>query len=412
MIKKTLIAIGAFVSLQMYAGGYQVSLQGQRQIAMGHAATGLSLDGSSIFFNPGALSFTPKRNVNLGASIIMAKALYDASTSEYPSTYQARNLNKIGTPFSFYADFNTGEDDKWKVGLGVYTPYGSAVEYEEGWKGRFLLKSIDLKAICIQPTVSYRIGNFGIGAGFVYGIGSFKFERGVPLTTLGTDAEGNALLEGKASGMGFNIGVFGKLNDQWTVGINYRSLIKMKSKDGKADFTVPSAVGSLFPDTEVAAELPLPAVATLGVGYKATEKLQLAFDAQYTFWSVYDTLRFDYTSNTAGLTDTKSDRSYANSLTLRLGAEYNVNSKIDVRAGVVYDFAAADKYHMTPETPDANRFAPSVGLGIKPIENLTIDVSLLWVEGQKREIRNTESNFNGTYKLRALVPGLGLSYRF
>lgn len=414
MVKNLFIALSVLIlNTNMYAGGYQVSLQGQRQIAMGHAATGLALDGSSIFFNPGALSLTPKRSIMAGASFILAKAIYDANTAENPSTYQARNQNTLGTPFSFYADFNTGgAETKWRVGLGVYTPYGSAVKYDDDWKGRFLLKSIDLKAICIQPTVSYSFGKVGIGAGLVYGIGSFDFVRGVPLMDYGTNEEGSAHLNGKASGLGYNLGIFAKLTDKWTVGANYRSNIDMKSSGGKADFQTPNAVANLFPDTEVKASLPLPAVATLGTGYKVNEKLQLAFDANITFWSVYDTLRFDYKETTAGLQNTRSARKYNNSLTLRLGAEYNVNKMIDVRMGIVGDYTPVDQEYMTPETPDMNRVAPSIGLGIKPIKNLSIDLSLLWVEGIKREIRNIESNFNGTYKLRAIIPGIGITYQY
>jgi len=400
------------INTSIYAGGYQVSLQGQRQIAMGHTGTGLALDGSSIFFNPGALSLTPKRSIMAGASFIQAKAIYDASTAGNPSNYQARNQNSLGTPFSFFADFNTkGAESKWRIGFGVYTPYGSAVKYDDDWKGRFLLKSIDLKAICLQPTLSYSFGNVGIGAGFVYSIGSFDFERGIPLTS-STGEEGNAHLSGKASGMGYNVGIFAKLSDKWTVGANYRSNIDMKSKNGKAEFTTPSSLAYLFPNTEVDATLPLPAVATLGTGYKVNDKLQLAFDANITFWNVYDTLRFDYKDNTAGLQDTRSPRRYNNSLTLRLGAEYNVNKMIDVRMGIVGDYTPVDQEYMTPETPDMNRVAPSIGLGIKPIENLSIDLSLLWVEGLKREIKNVESNFNGTYKLRAIIPGIGITYHY
>ena len=42
---------------QLYAGGFQLNLQGSRQLGMGHTGTGLVYDAATLFFNPGGMSF-------------------------------------------------------------------------------------------------------------------------------------------------------------------------------------------------------------------------------------------------------------------------------------------------------------------------------------------------------------------
>ena len=53
-----LIALLAWCS---YAGGYQVRLQGQKQTGMGLVGSPLNFGASSLFYNPGGLSFMEKK---------------------------------------------------------------------------------------------------------------------------------------------------------------------------------------------------------------------------------------------------------------------------------------------------------------------------------------------------------------
>ena len=45
------------LTVNTFAGGYQVGLHGVKQIGMGLVGTSLTLDASSLFYNPGGLSF-------------------------------------------------------------------------------------------------------------------------------------------------------------------------------------------------------------------------------------------------------------------------------------------------------------------------------------------------------------------
>src|ERR1035437_1474604 len=92
------------------AGGFQVNLQGQKQTGMGHTGTGLLLDGSSIFFNPGAVSFIDSlRMFNVGGNFIFPRIQY---LEPAPGTYTAEMNHHLGTPFSVYAVYKIKKEDR------------------------------------------------------------------------------------------------------------------------------------------------------------------------------------------------------------------------------------------------------------------------------------------------------------
>ena len=418
--KLTLLAL--LISTSVFGGGFQVALQGQRQIGMGHTGTALAYDASSIFFNPGSLVFTKKNNVTMGGSFIRSRVAYLAPQGvNAPSNYSAMTESPMGTPFTFYASYGKA-DGNLKFGLGVYTPYGSGVKWADDWKGYSVLQELKLQSIFFQPTVSYKFGEVGIGVGFVYAIGAVDLRKGVG--SLATDnGFSSAQLKGNASGIGYNVGLHYDLDETFSLGLNYRSKVDMEVNGGDATFNVPpSAVAlGLFPQggTKFDATLPLPGTMSIGLAHKVNSKFTLAFDYNIVFWSAYQELKFNYKDTVNGALTTSSPRRYRDASIIRVGGEYMASDKLAIRAGYYFDQTPVKDGFMTPETPDANRNCFTFGLGYKFSDKFSADASFLFIEGTERELKQSEidksaqdSFLAGKYKLRVLVPGVSLSYKF
>ena len=406
---KNIIFTIAFLCLLLSLGHvYQVNLQGQKQIAMGHTGTALKLDAASVFFNPGAVSMLERNSVSVGISPIFANSAFRSATTG--QTF--RTENPVGTPFTLYGVWGPSES-RFKAGLGVYTPFGSGVKWGDTWEGRFALESINLRSIFIQPTVSFRLGdNLGIGAGFVYAVGGVNLQRGIPLASTSTN-QGKAELEGNANGIGFNAGIYFQPADVISVGLSYRSQVNMKIKGGDATFTVPASLQANFPaGNTFDAELPLPQVVSLGLGLYPSEKLTLSAQVDYVGWSAYDSLTFDYTQNTPVLADTRSARQFENAFSFRVGGQLQATQGLALRAGAYYALTPVPAGYLTPETPDADRIGLSVGLGYQFGENFGVDASLLYLQTAQRTDTNLETRLGGTYQTKALVPGISLTYLF
>ncbi len=247
----------------------------------------------------------------------------------------------------------------------------------------------------------------------MYGIGSVNLQRSIPIQDGG--GEGHVELDGKASGMGFNAGVYFAPTDKLSVGVTYRSKVEMKVEDGDATFmTTPAGpVASRFPNTQFDATLPLVANISIGVGYKATDKLLLAFDVQRANWSAYKSLRFDYAATINGSTFSESARNYEDSYAFRLGAQYQAIDKLTLRAGVYFDQSPVQDGYLTPETPDSDAIGTSVGLTYDISDKFGIDASFLYVNRKKRtDTADLSGGVPGTFKSVGYIPGIALSYKF
>jgi long-chain fatty acid transport protein len=440
MNKKILSLLGAtLLSANVYASGFQVALQGNKQVAMGHTGTALAHDASSVFFNPAAMSYLRQNGVTVGGNGIFSSVAYRAAEG---SNYTARTDNPMGTPFHAYGVFGP-QDGRFKFGLGVYTPYGSSVRWGDEWAGRFLMNQLTLQAITFQPTASFKIADWlSVGAGFTYTTGSVKLQRNLDLSIYepatpdnsndGQYREASVELDGRASGMGFNAGIYLAPTEQLSVGITYRSRTNMRVNGGTANFDVPSALRNpaptqttYFPEGNTFnATLPLASVTSIGIGYKPTTELTLAFDVNYTAWAAYDSLIFEYATplRTGGVDvpRTASNRNYSNAFAFRGGVQYAIHNTFFLRGGAYYDMTPVQAGFLTPETADADRLGISGGVGFRISDNFTIDTSLLYIRGMKREqtqadveaAGTTGQVLTGTYKLAALIPGISLSVNF
>lgn len=404
-MKKILLSIALALPILGYSQSFQVNLQGQKQIGMAGAGTGVALDEAAVFFNPGAVSFLKNNGVQAGVSPLYLKTAF----RENGSNITEYNKDSWETPIQGYAVFGNPEN-RLRFGLGVYTPFGGAMHWEENWTGKYAVTSLDLQAIYFQPTVSYRITDqIGIGGGFVYSMGKVDLRRAVPVT-LNNGESSTAQLKGETHDFGWNAGIYIKTISGVSIGITHRSQVTANVKDGDAIFNVPSSLQSSFP-TKFTAALPLPATSTIGLGFYPSEKTIIAFDANWVRWSKYKELAFDYDNN-ARIPDTKSPRNYHDAAALRLGIQNQTTERLVLRAGVGYAFTPVDRGYVTPEVPDANRVLLSAGLGYKASDRFNIDLSFLYENVAARNETNIETGLSGEFKTVAYIPGISLTYRW
>jgi long-chain fatty acid transport protein len=299
---------------------------------------------------------------------------------------------------------------KFTVGFGLYTPYGSTAKWDEDWEGRYLIQDISLKAFYFQPTVSYQLNEkLGIGLGLIYATGDVTIHKALPYNS--QDVTGQLELKGKTANYGFNAGIFYKATDKLNIGLDYRSKITMKLRDGDATFTTPEAIHQqgIPEDNKFDADLPMPANFDVGVSYQATEKLLVALELNWVVWNVYDSLSFKFKESGEKL-NSSNPRKYHDSFIPRLGLQYRLCDKIQLRAGVYYDATPTNKDYFNPETTSLNTIAFSLGMTYCPMKNLGIDVSYLQLNGLEEERSYEPGNFTGTYKVTNIIPGIGIHY--
>lgn len=414
MKKVLLLAVFALASAVTYAGGYRVSLQGNKSLAMGHTGVAV-ISSESVFFNPAAMVFSEdKFSVTAGVHGVLANIAYqDPSTG---ANERAKSL--IGTPFYFYASYQA--TDWLSVGLGVYTPYGSTVEYEKDWAGSHLVNKIELQAIYVQPTISIKVNdNLSVGGGPLYVNGSVNFNRNLNRTL--TDLDGNrSNVTIDATGVtawGWVASTMFKFTDNLRIGASYRSEMILEAEGGSATFeNIPNSPLTPFADTSIDAAMPLPAELMVGMSYDFAEKWLFAFDFNRTFWDVYESLDIDFAN--PAIPDSKNPRNYKNSSSYRFGLQYEATKMFTLRAGYYFDESPVREGYFAPETPrnESNNF--TAGLTVNIGKNLQVDASFLYSHFREVDASydyyyedGVAVPFGGTYKTNAFIPGLGITYK-
>lgn len=415
MKKVLVLAVFALAGAVTYAGGYRVSLQGNKALAMGHTGVAVVNSSESVFFNPAALVYLEdKYNVTAGVHGVFSHISYQDTSSGA----NAQTDSPMGTPLYIYISAQV--TDWLAFGLGVYTPYGSEVRYEDDWAGSHLVNNIDLKAIYIQPTVSFKVNDkLSFGGGPIYVTGSVNFNRNLNRTL--TDLDGNrSNVTVDASGIsswGWVASTMFHVTENLHLGATYRSEIILEADDGEATFeNIPNSPLTPFANTSIKSGLPMPAEMTVGMSYDFGDKLILAFDFNRAFWDVYKSLDIDFANE--AIPDSKNARNYKNSSVYRFGAQYEATEMFTLRAGYYFDESPVRDGYFAPETPrnDSNNF--TAGLTVNIGKHLQIDASFLYSHFKEIDAsydyyfeNEVAVPFKGTYKTNAFTPGLGLTYK-
>ena len=388
-----LLVNGLFLSV--LAEGYQVNVLSTKQTGMGHVGSGMKLGAESMHFNPAGLVYLREHvDISLGVAGIFSNAKYQQGG------YTAKTDNPAGTPVYGYVGYRIY--DNLAAGLSLTTPYGNSLEWPQAWKGAHLIQDISLKSYVLQPTVSYRIfDKLSIGAGLELALGKVTLSRAllpvgslVPL--LGPDYADvvpvSATLNGKAKlKVGYNIGVMYDVCDQVTLGLSYRSRIRMKVDEGTAELDYASerikamldATGQVPPLDKGTfhAQLPLPSNTTFGVSYRPSKRWELALDLQFVGWQAYDSLNVVFNEKILQIEDIKAEKNFKNTMIYRVGAQYLATERLDVRMGIYYDQSPIRKHNYNPETPGMGKLGFSAGLSFEPYRNLQVDLAFLYIQG-------------------------------
>ncbi|MFL9844699.1 OmpP1/FadL family transporter [Flavobacterium rhizosphaerae] len=414
-MKKILpIALTALTAVSAFAGGYRVSLQGQKQLAMGHTGVAVVNSAETLFFNPAGAAFLKDRfNFSAGGNALFARTKFQNETYNWSASTE-----NFGTPFEVYASYRA--TDWLTFGVAVYSPYGSSVSWDKDWQGSHLVNDIDLEAIYIQPSVTFKVTDyFSVGGGPIYVTGGVSLNRNLNRSL--TDEEGNRsdiTIEAKnVTAWGWTAGFMFNPADNVRLGVNYRSEITMEARDGDATFhDLPAFAQGTYTNTTFSADLPLPAELTAGLSVELSDKWLVAFDYNRAYWNVYKTLTVDFANNTPS---SVNPRNYKDASTYRVGTQFKPNDKFAFRAGWYFDESPVQDGYFAPETPRNDSMGFTGGLTYQISPKLGIDASFLYLHFDETDnsydYYNEEGqnvSFGGTYKNVVFSPGLGLTYSF
>ena len=409
-MKKIVLTTALLAGVLAQAGGFRVSLQGVKQLAMAHTSAH-AVDASVAFFNPAGISFIPAK-LSIAAGGFGAKS--EVEYQNVTSLYSAKTSSPMGTPL--YAAITYRPVDRLTLGFSFSTPFGSTIEWDKNWAGKEMVQRMELKGFYFQPMFAIKLADWvSVGASFIYAKGLVDWDKSI------TQLNGSLNLnDTEAHGHGYGLGVYLRPTSNLDVSVAYRSKVDMEATKGKATFNVSPALyaGIGLPSNSggvdgFKATLPLVEEYTVGLTYKVTPRWSVSGDFNYTGWSKYDKLTLDFNHALVGNQTDKTvsvvPKNFKDTKTYRIGTQYMVLPYLAARLGYYYDESPYDDANFIPETPSFNTSVVTAGLGFK-FGRMGVDLAGGLAFPQARNIENAYYNFYGQAKAKALYFGLGLSY--
>jgi len=383
-------------------------------MGMAGAFSGQADNASAVWYNPAAMTGLDGTSVSAGVVAIYPVLTHENNTVNPGSTDVSER--KIHLPANFYATHRLNE--RAAIGIGLNSPFGLSTNWDPNSSStRYVTTFTKVVSMEANPNVAYKLNdNTSLAFGLAYVQLRATMEKTVNVILPGPTLLGdhNFRLSGDGEGWGFNAAVMRKFSDKVNAGLSYRSRVKV-DLEGDASLTGgPAATAGTGKTT-----ITLPDLIQLGVSYKASDRLTVNTDLDYTLWSTYD--RIVVTSDNL-LFNATEEKQWHDVWCLRIGGQYLLSDQWKLRAGYVYDKSPIGSSRFDTSTPDADRQGITIGTGYGA-GNMTVDLAYMYLRFNKRTIDSSladndinpltpDDSLNGAYKSMAHLAAITIGYKF
>ncbi len=405
-IRFSVLSIGLITNST--AVGFRLPNQDPEAIARGNAFTATADNPSAIYYNPAGITQLDGHQLSVG--------LYAISTGidfESPLGARARADSAFQFVPQIYYTFSP-DDSPISYGLGLFAPYGLAVDY--GRNTPFSTVAIDgeLAFITLNPTVAYQVNpQLSLGLGLAINYSDISLTRSL------VGAPGDFFdFEGDDFSLGFNAGVLWQPSEQWSFGLNFRSATELNYRgESRANLTVPLplAPGVTVPpglnESSTRGSLDFPMNIALGVSYRPTEKWNFEVGFDWTDWDSVDVTTLEGTF----FGDVDFPFNYESGFMYQVGVTRSFDSGHFLSAGYIYSDNSVPDQFFSPLNPDSNLHLLNLGFGKRSdVHSYAISYTVAYNGGSEVEGNESASlvgeTADGTYE--SLNHAINVSYRY
>ena len=290
---------------------------GQIHKAMGGAAVGNPVNTMSMATNPAAAGFIDN-GFDIGLEVFSPDRT--AISVGTDTAFDGNDTDNFLIPEFGYKKGLSGGNS---VGITVYgnggmnTDYGINPGFGVGATG------VDLQQLIISPTWALKFDedySVGVSVNLAYQKFKVKGIQGFAINSSSPDHVSNNGY-GSSTGVGVTIGLQGKIADDITAGIAYKS----KTKMGKID-----KYKGLLPNQ---GELDMPATLTVGMAWQASPSTQIAMDATHIYYAgVAATGNSSQVPLLLG-SDDAAGFGWSNQSVYKIGVKQQINPNLALMAG-------------------------------------------------------------------------------
>jgi len=381
MIRKTLCLTftfaltSAITSLPAQAGGLWITEFGQP--TQGRAGAGEEAgngDATDAFFNPAAMTRLEKSEILVSVGVVAPTVHFDVESSGIVNGDGDGGdaTDPVLSGSVFYAH---PINDKWSVGLSMLALTGSVLDYDDDWAGRFQVQDVSILVIGLVPSVAYQVTDkFSVGVSVPVMYSDLDMDIAVPnLKSPVAGPDGTVNVEGDDTQVAGTISFLYQFSDHTRLGGRATS---------KFDFEYGGNISAdLLGEVGVSTELTMASIARVGLSHDFNEK-----------WSGYATWGWDNWSELGAIflsTNTGGaalPRNWEDTYHYSVGADYRLDQRWTLRAGVAYDTDPVNAKDRTADMPLDEQFRYAIGADYIRDSGMRISGSLVYADYGDGEI--------------------------
>jgi long-chain fatty acid transport protein len=199
-------------------------------------------------------------------------------------------------------------------------------------------------------------------------------------------------------GIGFNLATHYQFNNQWAIGFQYRSPIRITAEgDVRFEYLGPnnqqlqSAFAQNFRNGKVKGTVTLPDSLAGGIAFSPTPDISVEVGAVWTRWSSHKSLDIHMPD---GMPTSRNPAKWKDTWRITVGLEYEALDWLTLRAGYNWtESPMTDKYE-DYTVPTNDRHTYTVGVGLHN-DNWSVDLAYLYVQCQPRHYRENSVSTGG-----------------
>ncbi len=383
-------------------------VHGARAAGMNTAFTAVADDPSAILHNPAGITRLEGTAIYGGGS-----ALFPVSRYRSPAGESVETRAQVFFPPHLFLTHSL-QRSRVTVGVGVYAPFGVGGRlWPDDGPTRYSAIESYIATQAVNPALAVILTPaLSLAAGIDYVRAKNFSDTAVDQSMVGA---GDARLEMEADGdgWGYNLGLMWQAPAGFSLGLTYRSEVRVDQKGHLKLRDIATPLQGLFggPDFRTAARgsIDLPASANLGIAWRPGGQWVIDLDVEWTGWSSFQEAGIDLAQEVppAGLTDITIPQDWRDVWAYKLGADCRVSERISLRAGYAFLNTPVPEATLTPAHPDADQHNVSLGFGWH-YGPWIIDGYYNYGRFMQREVDNTL--LFGTYDNTIHYLGLSLGY--
>jgi long-chain fatty acid transport protein len=375
-----------FLGANAFAEGFAMTEWSARGLSLAGGMVARADDASAVAYNPAGITQLPGVHLMAGGSLLAPYGQIETRNSGATSNTSVRQL--FWFPPHLYATWQLSDD--WWLGFGLFSRFGLGNQYPSDWAGRYDIYNVSLQTVSANPVIAYKVNDWlslAVGAELMY-LHIMMEKKVAPMTPSALNPalapfnrpENDMNLQGESWGLGMNAAAHLRINEQWSVGLTYRSQMTHNVR-GRVKFgrQYNSELGGQLPEmhnSNASATVQFPDSAALAVMWKPLPNLSFEVGTIWTRWSTYNALNVypDRAPNSI------SQKSFRDGWNFNASVEYRPLDWLALRLGYWYETPVVNEKYAEYMLPSYGRDVITAGVGFR-WDNWTLDLAYahIWI---------------------------------